>query len=316
MAKDIPLKRILLAAIIILGVVFRIWASQPTWIHWDENFYINIFQNFVDRGELTPYMWRLGNDTNIISGAGTGYGIFILIGWMTIFGESLFGVRMLMVLAGLVTTWVYYLISKQWWESREAGIAAMTFGIVSTSAFYTLVGRMDALAILSYSLLLFLHIVAVRQVKKWPHFWVGAVSILSTEIHILGLLYVGSLAIYYGFRYVEIVSRERKLMLDSYPVYFFCGAGIFGVLYVIIHILPDPQAYFLIPTTCSICESSFLQTEINRIQRFITFRPLDSFLVIVISAFAIKSRERYRHFSILFVGYIGVQIIAKPPSFV
>jgi len=65
------LKRTLLAAIIILGVLFRIWASQPTWIQSDESYYINIFQNFVDRGELTPYMWRMGGDTNIIAGSGT-----------------------------------------------------------------------------------------------------------------------------------------------------------------------------------------------------------------------------------------------------
>lgn len=111
----------MLAVIIILGIIFRVWASQPTWVHGDENYYINIFQNFVDRGELTPYMWRLGGETNIIAGAGTGYGIFVLIGWMKLFGESLFGIRMLMVLAGMVTAWLYYLTSRKWWGSTEAG---------------------------------------------------------------------------------------------------------------------------------------------------------------------------------------------------
>jgi len=185
------MRRILLVLIILLAIVFRIWASQPTWIQSDESYYINIYQNYVDRGELTPYMWRLGGDTNIIAGSGTGYGIFVLIGWMRVFGESLFGVRMLMVLAGLVTAWVYYLTAKKWWGSQEAGMAALVFGLVSTSSFYTLVGRMDAVGILSYSLLLLLHITAVRQEKKWPHFLVGAAAILTTEFHILGLLYRG-----------------------------------------------------------------------------------------------------------------------------
>ena len=81
------MKRALLVLIIILAILFRVWASQPTWIQSDENYYINIYQNYVDRGELTPYMWRLGGDTNIIAGSGTGYGIFVLIGWMRIFGE-------------------------------------------------------------------------------------------------------------------------------------------------------------------------------------------------------------------------------------
>ncbi len=57
------MKRTLVIILIILGILFRIWASQPTWMQWDENYYINLFQNFVDRGELTPYMWRLGSET-------------------------------------------------------------------------------------------------------------------------------------------------------------------------------------------------------------------------------------------------------------
>jgi 4-amino-4-deoxy-L-arabinose transferase-like glycosyltransferase len=150
MPRENTMKRTLLAVIIILGVVFRIWVSQPTWMNGDENYYINIFQNYVDRGELTPYMWRLGGDTTIIAGSGTGYGIFVLIGWMLVFGESLFGVRMLMVLAGLITAWVYYLISKKWWGNHEAGIAALVFGIVSTSSFYTLVGVLQFIATAAY----------------------------------------------------------------------------------------------------------------------------------------------------------------------
>ena len=71
-----------------------------------------------------------------------------------------------MALAGLVTAVIYYLISKNWWGSKDAGIAALLFGIVSTSSIFTLVGRMDALGILAYSLLLLLHFTAEKQNNK------------------------------------------------------------------------------------------------------------------------------------------------------
>jgi len=311
-------KRTLLVLIIIFGVLLRIWASQPTWMNGDENYYINIYQNYVDRGELTPYMWRLGGDTNIIAGSGTGYGIFVLIGWMRIFGESLFGVRMLMVLAGLVTAWVYYLTAKKWWGSHEAGIAALVFGLVSTSPFYTLVGKMDAIGILSYSLLLLLHITAVRQEKNWPHFLVGAAAILTTEFHILGLMYVGALAVYYGFQYLQIVRRERKLVLNTYPMYFFLGAGLLGALYIIVHILPNPEAYFVIPSKCSICSENIFNTEVTRIKKLFEYRLFEEVLLICMIYYSIKNRfrEKDQYFLVMFLGYIVTQTIISPPPYV
>ena len=82
--------------IIILSIVFRVWSSAPTWLHYEENYYLNIAQNYADRGELTPYMWQLG-DSNIIAGSGSGYGIIILIYWLNLVGESLIWGRMLML---------------------------------------------------------------------------------------------------------------------------------------------------------------------------------------------------------------------------
>lgn len=194
-----------------------------------------------------------------------------------------------------------------------SGVTAMVFGVVSTSAFYTLVGRMDALAILSYSLLLLLHITAVRQEKKWPHFLVGAVAILTTELHILGLLYVGAFAAYYGVRYLQIVRSERKLVLDAYPVYFFVGAGLLGVVYILVHILPDPEAYFIIPATCPFCYSSRIKTEVYRIIFMGIFRPHELIVTLLIVYFAVRRRKEYQHFLLLFAGYYLAQIIFSPP---
>lgn len=174
--------------IFLLSIAFRVWVSTPTWMHWDENYYINIAQNYAERGELTPYMWRLG-DTNIIAGGGSGYGILLLNEWMRQVGGSLFWGRMLMVFAGLVSAGIIYKTASTWWNSRVAGIAALTFALVSTSSFYTLVLRMDAIGILMINLLLLLHIYAVRLDNKWFHLGVGIAAVFVIEFHVMGFLY-------------------------------------------------------------------------------------------------------------------------------
>lgn len=308
------MKRNLIIILIFLGFLFRIWASQPTWLHGDENYYINIFQNFVDHGKLTPYMWRLGSDTNIIAGSGTGYGIFVIIGWMSLFGESLFSLRMLMVIAGLISIWILYLTSKRWWESKEAGLATAIFGIVSTSAIYTLVGRMDAIAILSYSLLLLLHIVAIRKGHHWIHFFVGAMAILSTEFHIIGIQYVGAFAFYYGYQLIKQTISEKKFIMKSSPVYFFTGAGIFGVLYIIVHIVPDPEAYFLISSTCAICFKNIFLNEYLRTLHIFGLRPFEFILIFFVLFTEIKSKNS--HLLLLISGFFITQTIIGTPPYI
>ena len=73
---------------IMLGLVLKLFAMQFAPVHIDSNYYLNIASNFIERGELTPYMWRLGADTNIIAGSGTGYGIWLNY-WFNVVGLSL-----------------------------------------------------------------------------------------------------------------------------------------------------------------------------------------------------------------------------------
>ena len=79
--------------IVILGIIFRIWVSLPVWMHYDENYYLNIAQSYAIRGELTPYLWRLA-DSNILAGGGSGYGIITLTLWLNLVQNSLFWGRM------------------------------------------------------------------------------------------------------------------------------------------------------------------------------------------------------------------------------
>lgn len=273
-----------LAALLGLGLILRVLSAAPTWIHYDENYYLNISQNYILRGELTPYMWRLDADTNIIAGSGTGYGIYLLVGWMKLTGLSLFGGRLLMIGISLATACVMYAVAARWWQSRLAGVVALVFGIVSTSPFYSFVIRMDAPGMLAYSLVLLLHIHAVRQNRRWLHFATGAAVVASVEFHILGLLYMVALTAWYLLEYAWLVVRERRLVLNVGPVYFGVGGFIAGCVYILVHIAPDPAAYFAIPSNAFY--GITLMKELIRYARVILLRPIEFALLVfsVISA--------------------------------
>ena len=131
-----------LAMLVIVSTLLKLAAAAPTWLHYDENYYLDISQNFILRGELTPYMWRLG-DTNIIAGSGSGYGILVLTLWMQAVGVSLSNGRLLMIAFGLLTALTLYLAARKWWGSEAAGIAAAVFALVGLLAWQvaTLDGR-------------------------------------------------------------------------------------------------------------------------------------------------------------------------------
>ena len=88
--QSYPLTLYSLVAIVGLGILFKFVVAAPTWIHYDESYYLNISLNYIEHGALTPYMWRLNGDTNIIAGSGSGYGILLLTNWMRLVGLSLF----------------------------------------------------------------------------------------------------------------------------------------------------------------------------------------------------------------------------------
>jgi len=331
--------------IVLLGIGFRIWASAPTWLHYDENYYLNIAQNYVDRGDLTPYMWRLGA-VNIIAGSGSGYGIMILIGWLKWVGDSLFWGRMLMVSAGLISAAVMFFTAKLWWRSSLAGFVAFGFGLVSTSAFYTLTLRMDALGILADCLVLWLHIYAVRTAKKWLHFWVGVAAILTVEFHVLGLFYVGGLSLVYAYFWIQEIRHKKQFRLNSNSIFFgsgkkvsdlsfhplcggtlhhllrnhylffFLGAFLAGIGYLGLHVLPNPEAYFVITQECTGCNENPLVTEILRILRLVMLRPHEVAIGIGVTVAALRRKSlEDRRFLALLGGWLVAQFIFAPPAF-
>ena len=76
-------------AFLAIGIVLKLAAMLFFPPHFDSNYYLNIGSNFIERGGLTPYMWRLPTDSNIIAGSGTGYGIVLQALWFRVLGLTL-----------------------------------------------------------------------------------------------------------------------------------------------------------------------------------------------------------------------------------
>lgn len=305
----------LIALVVVTTTLLKLITTAPVWIHFDENYYLNIGQNFIERGELTPYMWRLGNETNIVAGSGSGYGILLLTGWLQLVGVSLVKGRLLMVVLGLLTAGIMYFVAARWWQSRAAGLVALTFALVSTSPFYSYVVRMDAPGMLAYSVVLLLHIYAVWDRVRWLHFATGVAVVISVEFHSIGIVYLGALTVWYLLEYISEVWRQRTIVLNTGPVYYGIGGFIAGMVYIAIHILPDPAAYFSIPSSCFQCDPSSFN-EVIRYARFMLLRAPEFVLlfVVLITAFY-RRRPEDRHFMILLITWLIVLPLVGVPPF-
>jgi hypothetical protein len=294
-----------------LAAVFR---DPP---HWDAGYYLDLALNFLESGQLTPRMWRIDRDMNLLTGGAGGYGALILPAWVSVFGASLLSGRMLMYVCGLLSLGLVYWIANRWWGQAEAQWAA-GYAVCGTMFFYSFVIRMDALAILSYSVTLAVHIYAVRQEKPWLHFLVGVLAILTTEFHAIGLAFAGGLAFYYGVSQVGLWWKERRLVWFPGFLGYFAGALLAGLAYLAVHVLPNPTVYFLIRNNCLICETPGLLTELRRIAYWVTYTPIEFFLLVI----ALYSLLRHptpsnRHFLLIFIGMaLGYAAISPPISLV
>jgi 4-amino-4-deoxy-L-arabinose transferase-like glycosyltransferase len=306
----------LVIGLIIAATLLKIAAATPTWLHYDENYYLDVSQNFVLRGEITFHMWRLGG-TNIIAGAGSGYGILALTLWMQAFGVSLWNGRLLMIIAGLLSALVLYFAARKWWNSPLAGWAAAIFAFVATSPFYSMTARMDAIGMLAYAIVLLLHAYALRGQSRWLHAAVGIAAVAAAEFHVLAIMYLGGLAFSYGISYLRLLYEERRIILDTPAVYFGIGAFIAGILYLIIHVLPDPRAYFIISEQCFDCSGRSLEKEINRFAGFFVLRLPELIILILSLGTALMRRRKEDHeFVLLVVGFLIAQAVISPPAFI
>jgi hypothetical protein len=299
---------------IMLGLLLKILIMPIEPVHWDSNYYLNIGSNFIERGELTPYMWRLGADTTIIAGSGTGYGVLLLTGWFKLFGLSLYTGYALMYLCGVLCLIVLYFLVKSWWQSRTAAIIAVVFTTLTGSFISQFYIRMDAPAVLTYVSILWLHLYAVKSERNWLHFAVGVAIIAGAEIHIQILLYIAAVSFYYLVEQLKFIRQTRRIFALTPAIFYFSGAFVAGIVYLLIHVFPDPQAYLIIARECPNCQQPGLVKELQRLILFVFERTPEAmvFSIALGAAYARRSRADYHYFTLL-IGYLVGQVVISPP---
>jgi hypothetical protein len=301
---------------IIIGIalVLKFVALFVWQVHLDTNYYLNIGSNFIEHGGLTPYMWRVPPDANIIAGSGTGYGILLQTFWLKTFGLNLISGRLQSYLAGILALVVIYLTARKLWNGRAALVT-----VAAASVTFTFLGlltmRMDALGYLAYSVVLLVHVYAVYDNQRWLHLLTGVLAIASAEVHILGTVYVFGLAFYYAVDAIRVWRREGHFPWGHGALFYYVGALIAGIVYLFVRVLPDPEAYFLISQVCRFCDTGSPARELVRHIVFFIWRPIDTGLILLALWFAYRRRcPADVHYLLLVLGCALAMGAISPPQ--
>ncbi|MEM6281321.1 MAG: glycosyltransferase family 39 protein [Chloroflexota bacterium] len=301
-------------AFIIISLALLIkFAAVFVWtVHFDTNYYLNIGSNFIERGGLTPYMWRIPPDANIVAGSGTGYGILAQAWWLHAFGLSLVSGRLLTYLWGALALIPLYFSVRKMWDAAAATMTVTLAGI-SVTFLSLLTMRMDAAGMFFYSIALCVHVYAVYGGQRWLHVLTGVLAIVSTEFHILGTVYLFGLALYYLVEFVRTWRRERRIPLGHGAVFYYAGAGIAGLVYIYFRVLPNPEHYFLIPQICPLCGTSSPDREAVRYVVQIVMRPVEALLLVFALRTAIARRQAPDvHYLLLLAGCAMALAVISP----
>jgi hypothetical protein len=283
--------------------------------NWDTGMYLNIAVGYFERGILTPLMWRFNPEWNIITGSGSGYAIYLIIGWVKLFGISVLSGHLLMYLLGLINLPVIYLVGKRLYDSHEAGIWVMAFFALSSTFAQDFYVRMDAVNILACSLLLLLHLEAVRRDKWWLHFIMGVALVAALEVHILAAIYAGGIGLYYAVNYLKLAFKQKRIILNAAALPFGIGLVLAAVVYYLHHIAPNPDLYFMIPRYCNLCVSLTPFKEIERWYKWFGQQPFALIMLVLGVVFAVRRRlPTDAHYLLLLGGGYIAFLMLNPPA--
>ncbi|MEL6152034.1 MAG: hypothetical protein AAFR56_20560 [Chloroflexota bacterium] len=302
-----------MAFIIIPVALLLKFAAIFVWtVHFDTNYYLNIGSNFIERGGLTPYMWRIPPDANILAGSGTGYGILVQTWWLQTFGLTLVSGRILTYLWGALALIPMYFGVRRLWDETAATLT-VTLAVISVTFLVLLTMRMDAAGIFFYSVALCAHIYGVYSGRWWLHSLAGVLAIVAAEFHILGTVYLFGMAFYYAVDFVMVWRHERAIPWRHGAIFYYAGAGIAGLLYIYFRILPNPEHYFLIPRLCPFCGSASVEREAIRYFVVLAWRPVEALLLLFAVRTAIARREQADvHYLLLLAGCVLAMGIISP----
>lgn len=308
--------RWLLIGLVIVSCILKLINVFNGPVHWDTNLYLNIAQGYFEKGVLTPPMWRYNAEWNIITGSGSGYGIFFLLGWVRIFGISVLSGHLFMFLVGLATLPVIYLLGTRWYGNRAAGLWAVAFFALSNTFATDYYVRMDSLSILATSSLLLMFLEIRKRDNLLLYGMLGLLSVAALEIHLLTIYCGIGFGLYTLNDYLQRGRVQKRWLMPRTPFVVFTTAGLIAAgVYALIHIAPNPTIYFEIPRLIMGDPTPRLWKEVYRWLIYSAEQPIVMMLLFALALLsAFFRRTQCDRLYLLFAACaLGTFLILSPP---
>lgn len=280
----------------------------------DSSFYLNIGTHYFESGGLTPFMWRIPQDNIVISGSGTGFGIYLLLAWFKVFGVSLAAGQRFSFLCGVLTLPLLFLALRRFWDDVRGAWAGVVFVAVSGLFQAQYFVRMDALAVLFSTAVLLGFIEARRRSSRLGLLLVGAAAVAGIELHVLGIVWVLALWLVLFVESVRSQGWSVRGLWRSEVAAFTLGAAPVSLAYAVVHVLPDPRSYLYIAKVAS-SEGHFGPVqELARLLRLCSEAPLETLVVgLAFAALATRRCPEDREAMLLAVSYELSLAVVNPP---
>lgn len=276
-------------ALLLLGLIvqFIILLQVPAIHTHDEGAYSSIAVLSLKTGLLSGDLYGYPPRHFI----GFGWWLATLGVWMQVFGFGWWAARFYAFFFTLVSVPFVYLIAKRLYGTTS-GVLAATFMVLSQTYLASHQIRPDAPMLFMVSLSLYLFVTQWQQPTRWGCFWLGFVSALTFEVHLVGIAFWGSWGLWLGLRWAYQSWSARRLVSIREPLLFVLGSVAPVAFFFATHILPDwglPSAIVVRPQSFNLI--NYLQKEITRWSDYIASSPLEAAITTGAIAFALWRRQ-------------------------
>jgi hypothetical protein len=233
-----------IVCLLFMAIIFADRVSQmllsPELLNYDERFYLSIAATANGGHGLYP---SLQNYPSIPVMGGIGHFAWLYVLAYKILGPSLFSLRVVALLVGLLGLPAIFLLFRRWY-GPVTGWLAVT--IIPATYFYVMAFsvRMDIFTVtcIWWALLL---IDIAREKRRWywhlcAGLWIG----LCLQAHIHTSIMAIAFGILYIVDYGRIVRQAGRWLLPSNVLLYSFGALIGLGLFIVFNIMPDPDAFF------------------------------------------------------------------------
>jgi 4-amino-4-deoxy-L-arabinose transferase-like glycosyltransferase len=228
-----------------LGIA-AIWFSLSTVmiypkIYTDEGWLLNKSWSSIHQGPFYSSSINLGvhGDPEVVSSvAWWPVGL-----WLRITGLGIWQGRLFLWFCGVATVVIIFRAAQLMHNRTTAWIAALFTAWSTLLLYISHFVRPEAMLTMVIALALYFHARVLRYRRGRDALLLGLILALSVEVHPNAVLYCAAFGLLYSGCDVWLSWRQRSLVIERRLLGLAAGGIIGAALYVIVRILPDPQAF-------------------------------------------------------------------------